>query len=115
MRCCHTYYEYHNYIWQVSEQLSCGNTCHIWTHWLQGDLDTILSVIFKLILVIDGWDISFEPMLNWLSVDLAGDKSAFAQMMASSHQAPSHYLDSGNKDLQFHMVSLDHNKLKDII
>ena len=49
-------------------------------------------VIFKLILVIDGWIISCEIAVRWMSLDLTDDKSTLVQVMAWGHQAPSHYL-----------------------
>ena len=49
-------------------------------------------VIFKLILVIDGWAISCEIALIWLSLDLSDDKSTLVQVMAWYCQATIHYL-----------------------
>ena len=49
-------------------------------------------VIFKLILVIDDWFISFEIALRWMSRDLTDDKSTLVQVMAWCRQATSHYL-----------------------
>ena len=49
------------------------------------------KMIFKLILVTDGWDISSEIALRWTSRDLS-DKSTLVQVMAWCHQATSHYL-----------------------
>ena len=49
-------------------------------------------VIFKLNLVIDGWGISDEITLRWMSLDLTGDKSALIQVMAWCCQATRHYL-----------------------
>ena len=55
------------------------------THWPVEDLNGILYqlVIFKLILVMDGWSISQY---------VTDDKSALVQIMAWCHQATSHYL-----------------------
>ena len=50
------------------------------------------QVIFKLILVIDDWDISCEIALRGFSLDLTDDKSTLVQVMAWCHQATSHYL-----------------------
>ena len=50
------------------------------------------KTIFKLILVIDGCDISSEIALRWTSLDLSDDKSILVQVMAWCHQATSHYL-----------------------
>ena len=49
-------------------------------------------VIFKQILVIDGWGISGEIALMWMSVDFADDQSTLVQVMAWCRQATSHYL-----------------------
>ena len=49
-------------------------------------------VIFKLILVIDGWGIYFEIALIWMSLDLTDDQSTLVQVMAWCRQATSHYL-----------------------
>ena len=48
--------------------------------------------IVQLILVIDGWGISFEIVLLWMLLYLTDDKSTSVQVMAWSHQATSHYL-----------------------
>ena len=50
------------------------------------------SLIFQIISVIDGWVISFEFALIWLSMELNGDKSTLVQVMAWCRQATSHYL-----------------------
>ena len=47
---------------------------------------------FKLIAIIDGWDISYGIALRWLSLDLTGDKSTLVQGDAWCHQATSHHL-----------------------
>ena len=49
-------------------------------------------VIFKRILVTDGWGISCEIALIWMSLDLTDDPSALVQVMAWCRQATSHYL-----------------------
>ena len=49
-------------------------------------------VIFKQILVIDGWGISSEIALIWMSLDFADDQSTLVQVMAWCRQATSHYL-----------------------
>ena len=50
------------------------------------------SVIFKWILVIDGWGISCEIALIWMSLDFTADQSTLVQVMARCRQATSHYL-----------------------
>ena len=57
-----------------------------------GNLNQILYVIFKWILVIDGWDISCEIALRWMSLDFTNDQSILVQAMAWCCQATSHYL-----------------------
>ena len=49
-------------------------------------------VIFKPILVIDGWGISYEIALRWLSLDPTDDKSTLIHVMAWCCQEASHYL-----------------------
>ena len=49
-------------------------------------------VIFNKILVIDGWGISCEIALIWMSLDFTDDQSTLVQAMAWSCQATSHYL-----------------------
>ena len=56
------------------------------THWLLGDFKEIL--VFKLILVIDGWSIYCKIVLKWMPIDLTDDgKSTLVQVMAWCHQA----------------------------
>ena len=49
-------------------------------------------IIFKLISVIDGRDITCEIVLRWISLDLSDVKSILVQVMAWCRQATSHYL-----------------------
>ena len=49
-------------------------------------------VIFKWILVTDGWGISCEIALIWMSLDFTDDQSTLVQVMAWCRQATSHYL-----------------------
>ena len=49
-------------------------------------------VIFKQIFVIDGWGISCEIALIWMSLDFTDDQSTLVQVMAWCRQATSHYL-----------------------
>ena len=50
------------------------------------------KIIFKLILVTNGCDISSEFTLRWTSLDLSDDNSTLVQVMAWCHQATSQYL-----------------------
>ena len=50
------------------------------------------NVIFKQILVIDGWGISCEIALTWMSLDFTDDQSTLVQVMAWCRQATSHCL-----------------------
>ena len=66
---------------------------HALTHWPLGNLNEILGhVIFKQILVIDGWGISCEIAPIWMSLDFNDDQSTLVQVMAWCCQATSHYL-----------------------
>ena len=49
-------------------------------------------LIFQIISVIDGWGISCELALRWMSLNLTDDKSTLVQVMAWCRQATSHYL-----------------------
>ena len=49
-------------------------------------------LIFQIISVIDGWVISCELDLRWMSLNLTDDKSTLVQVMAWCRQATSHYL-----------------------
>ena len=49
-------------------------------------------VIFKQILATDGWGISCEIALTWMSLDFTDDQSTLVQVMAWCRQAASHYL-----------------------
>ena len=51
-----------------------------------------IKVVFKLTLVIDGWGISNEIALGWMSLHLTLDESTLVQVMARCRQATSHYL-----------------------
>ena len=53
-------------------------------------MEVCLIIIFKLVLIIGGWDIACE--IKWLSRDLTHDKSALVEVMAWIPQAISHYL-----------------------
>ena len=48
--------------------------------------------VFKRILVLDGWGISCEIALVWMSLDFTDDQSTLVQVMAWWRQATSHYL-----------------------
>ena len=65
----------------------------ILTHWPLGNLDWILGhVIFKQILVIDGWGNSCEIARIWMSLEFTDDQSTLVQLIAWCRQATSHYL-----------------------
>ena len=49
-------------------------------------------LIFQIISVTDGWVISSELALGWMSLNLTDDKSTLVQVMAWCRQATSHYL-----------------------
>ena len=73
------------------------------------------KIIFKLILVTDGCDISSEIALRWTSRYLNDDKPRLVQVMAWCCQATSHYLSHVDLDPCHHMASLGHNELKYIL
>ena len=52
----------------------------------------IKYVIFKCILGIDGWSLSCEIALIWMSLDFTDDQSTLVQVMAWCRQATGHYL-----------------------
>ena len=62
------------------------------THWLLEIWMNFRHVIFKPILMIDGWGISCETALIWMSLDFTDYQSTLVQVMAWCHQATSHYL-----------------------
>ena len=86
-------------------------------------------VIFKQNLVIDGWGISCEIAIIWMSLDFSDYQSTLVQVMAWCRQATSHYLSqcwprslspygitrpqwvNVYPYLSHHIVSLDHNEL----
>ena len=70
--------------------------CFIWLHWVNslapGNFELYSRfVIFKRILVIDGWGISCEIAQIWMSLDFTDDQSTMVQVMAWWRQATSHY------------------------
>ena len=68
----------------------------------------ITYVIFKWILVIDGWGISCEIALIWMSLDFTNDQSTLVQVMAWCRKANSHYL---NQCWPRSLSPLGHNEL----
>ena len=52
------------------------------THWPLGNMNEILDVLFKWILVIDGWDITCAIALIWMSLDFTDDQSTLVQVVA---------------------------------
>ena len=75
--------------------LSCASSGQVvvislLTYWPLGDSNEISD--FKPVFVIDGWGISCEIALRWMSLGLTDDVSTLVQVMAWCHQATSHYL-----------------------
>ena len=63
------------------------------THWPLGKFKwNFRWSIFKIILAVYGWFISYEMALKAISLDLADDKSALVQVMYWCRRATSHYL-----------------------
>ena len=50
------------------------------------------QVMFKIIVMIDGWCVSREMGIRWISLVLSDDKSILVQVMAWCRQATSYYL-----------------------
>ena len=65
------------------------------THWRWEILMKFCKINFKVILISDGWGISCEIALRWLSLDLTDDKSTLIQV----------------PDLCRHILSPGHNEL----
>ena len=63
----------------------------------------------------DGWGISSEIAVIWMSLDFTDDQSTYAQVMACCRQAISHYLNQCWPDLCRHMASLGLNELNRFI
>ena len=81
----------HEVIVWITEGWSLLNA--VLTHWPLGNLNEIFRhVIFKQILVIDGWGISCEIVLLWISLDFTDGQSTLVRVMAWCRQATSHYL-----------------------
>ena len=61
--------------------------------WCPGKFEqNFREVIFKLISVTDGWDISCKIAIRWMPLDLTDNKSTLVQVMAWCRQVTSHYL-----------------------
>ena len=65
-----------------------------------------MYIISKLILVIDGWGISYEIALRWMLLDLIVDYSTLVQVMAWCSQATVITWVNVHPDLCRHMASL---------
>ena len=72
---------YCNFLWQVINSLAPGKF-----EW------NFRCLIFQIISMIDGWGISGELALRWMSLNLSDDNSTLVQVMALCCQTPSHYL-----------------------
>ena len=70
------------------------------------------GVIFKRILVIDGWRISCEIALIWMSLDFTDDQSTLVQVMACAVRQQAITWANVDPDICRHMASLGHNELK---
>ena len=104
----------HHWHWQTQRLVTCSmpshhlnkymyslnaqrHICITQPHWVNslapGKFEwNFRHVIFKQISVIDGWGISCEIVLIWMSLDFTNDQSTLVQVMAWCHQATSHYL-----------------------
>ena len=101
-RCC----KHQSSLWQ--HQICCEwdsvSRSMFLTHYLLNSFNSLSPgkfewnfgyLILQIISVIDGWVISCELALRWMSLDLTDDKSTLVQVMAWCHQATSHYLSQG--------------------
>ena len=71
-------------------QRSASYFAAVLPHWLLGDFNKIFDqVIFKLILLTDGWGISSDFALRWISLN---DKSTLVQVMTWCRQAWTHHM-----------------------
>ena len=68
-------------------------------------------MVVNLVLVIDGWSISCEITLRWLSLDLTDDKSSLVQIMTWCCQATRHYPNQCCSHVCHRIVSLGQNEL----
>ena len=98
-------YIFYSNLWNLSSDIwawlivANGNVrCVWWFSWIwinslaPGRFEwNFTHVIFKLMLVIDGWGIPCEIALIWMSLDFTDDQSTLVQVMAWCHQAASHY------------------------
>ena len=96
-------------VWNISNADDCYNVvCNMVSYWIKIYQESTASVnsfapgkfewnfrylIFQIISVIDGWVISCELALSWMSLDLTDDdKSTWVQVMAWCRETTSHYL-----------------------
>ena len=79
----------------------CGRIASCYAHIIHLTVNSLASgkfewnfryVLFKWISVIDGWGISCEIALIWMSLDFTDDPPTLVQVMAWCRQATSHYL-----------------------
>ena len=84
--------------WVPVDEISACTICEWWiVTWFNslapGKFEwNFRHVILKQILVIDGWGISCEIALVWMSLDFSDEQSTLVQVMAWCRQATSHYL-----------------------
>ena len=92
--------------------MNSGSLLWVLTHWPPEKFEwNFRHVIFKRILVLDGWGISCEIAIIWISLDFTDDQSTLVQQVniAWRHQAITWA--NVDPDLCCHMVSLGHNEL----
>ena len=68
-------------------------------------------VIFKRISVTDGWGISCEITIIWMSLDFTDDQSTLVQVMGLCRQGNKPLPEPMLTQICHHMVSLGHNEL----
>ena len=88
------YYAQPIVIWKHNRVLKINVSSHYLNSLTPGKFEWNFRpvIIFKEILMIDGWGISCEIALIWMSLDFTDDQSTLVQAMAWCHQATSHYL-----------------------
>ena len=83
----------HWWDYQTDTLSSCLSHCSSFNSLARGKFEwNFRHVIFKQILVIDGWGISCEIVLIWMSLDFTDDQATLIQVMAWCCQATNHCL-----------------------
>ena len=98
---------------QSSASLAFVDSPSYSSHWPLVGLNKVLDykrkfqVIFKLILVIDGWSICCEIVLRWMSLDITDNTSTLVQVIAWCLQTISQYMANIDPDLCCHFATMN--------